>query len=99
MGEERKCDKGIEVFAPWTFGSDAQKAFIIKQGDYGTPVSDICRKAGIGQVTYFSWQTNCADLLQTEMKRLKQFEAENARLKKIMADLTLDREMLQVRAV
>jgi putative transposase len=75
--------------------SDAQKAFIIKQGEDGTPVAEICRKAEISQATYFNWKKKYAGLLPTEMKRLKQLEDENARLKKIVADLTLDREMLQ----
>ena len=76
--------------------SDAQKAFIIKQGEDGTPVAEICRKAGISQATYFSWKKKYAGLLPTEMKRLKQLEDENAQLKKIVADLTLDREMVSV---
>ena len=75
--------------------SDAQKAFIIKQGEDGTPVAEICRKAGISQATYFNWKKKYAGPLPTEMKRLKQLDDENARLKKIVADLTLDREMLQ----
>ena len=75
--------------------TDAQKAFIIKQGEEGTPVAEICRKAGISQATYFNWKKKYAVLLLTEMKRLKQLEDENSRLKKIVADLTLDREMLQ----
>ena len=79
--------------------TDAQKAFIIKQGDEGTPVAEICRKAGISQATYFNWKKKYAGLLPTEMKRLKQLEDENGRLKKIVADLTPDREMLQVKAV
>ncbi|AMY71128.1 IS3 family transposase ISSst1 [Frigidibacter albus] len=74
---------------------DAQKAFIIKQGEEGTPVAEICCKAGISQATYFNWKKKYAGLLPTEMKRLKQLEDENSRLKKIVADLTLDREMLQ----
>jgi putative transposase len=75
--------------------SDAQKAFIIKQGEEGTPVAEIWRKAGISQATFFNWKKKYAGLLPSEMKRLKQLEDENSRLKKIMADLTLDREMLQ----
>ena len=75
--------------------TDAQKAFIIKQGEDGTAVAEICRKAGISQATYFNWKKKYAGLLPTEMKRLKQLEDENSRLKKIVADLTLDREMLQ----
>lgn len=72
-----------------------RQAFIIKQGEEGTPVAEICRKAGISQATDFNWKKKYAGLLPTEMKRLKQLEDENARLKKIVADLTLDREMLQ----
>ena len=79
--------------------TDAQKGFIIKQGAEGMPVSEICRKAGICQASYFNWKKKYAGLLPTEMKRLKQLEDENSRLKKIVADLTLDREMLQVEAV
>jgi putative transposase len=75
--------------------SDAQKAFILKQGDGGLPVADICRKAGISQATYFNWKKKYAGLLPDEMRRLKQLEDENGRLKRIVADLTLDREMLQ----
>ncbi len=75
--------------------SDAQKAFIIKQGEDGTPVAEICRKAGISQATYFNWKKKYDGLLPTEMKRLKQLEDENGRLKRIVADLSLDKEMLQ----
>lgn len=75
--------------------SAAQKAFILKQGDDGTPVAEICRKAGISQATYFNWRKKYAGLLPDEMRRLKALEDENSRLKKIVADLTLDREMLQ----
>ena len=75
--------------------SEAQKAFVLKQGDEGVPVAEICRKAGISQATYFNWRKKYAGLLPNEMRRLKQLEDENNRLKKIVRDLTLDREMLQ----
>lgn len=75
--------------------TDAQKAFILKQGEQGIPVAEICQKAGISQATYFNWKKKYAGLMPSEMKRLKQLEDENTRLKKIVADLTLDREMLQ----
>jgi len=75
--------------------TDAQKAFVIKQGEEGTPVSEICRKAGISQATYFNWKKKYAGLMPSEMRRLRELEDENGRLKKIVADLTLDREMLQ----
>ena len=75
--------------------TDAQKAFIIKQGDEGTPVAEICRKAGISQTTYFNWKKNYAGMLPTDMKNLRELEDENRRLKKIVADLSLDKEMFQ----
>lgn len=75
--------------------SDAEKAFILKQGSDGVPVADICRKAGISQATYFNWRKKYDGLLPTEMRRLKQLEDENGKLKKLVADLSLDREMLQ----
>jgi putative transposase len=75
--------------------SDAQKAFILKQGADGMPVADICRRAGISQATYFNWKKRYDGLLPTEMRRLKQLEDENGKLRKVVADLSLDKEMLQ----
>ncbi|WP_404863186.1 IS3 family transposase [Georhizobium sp. MAB10] len=75
--------------------SDAQKAFILKQGADGIPVAEICRRAGISQATYFNWKKKYDGLLPTEMKRLKQLEDENGKLRKLVADLSLDKEMLQ----
>jgi putative transposase len=75
--------------------SDAQKAFILKQGAEGVLVTEICRRAGISEATYFNWKKKYDGLLPTEMRRLKQLEDENAKLKKIVAELSLDKEMLQ----
>ncbi len=75
--------------------TDAQKAFIIKQGEEGTLVAENCRKAGISQATYFNWKKKYAGMLPTDMKKLRELEDENRRLKKIVADLALDKEMLQ----
>ena len=75
--------------------ADAREAFIIKQGEEGTPVAEICRKAGISQATYFNWKKKYAGMLPTDMKKLRELEDENRRLKKIVADLSLDKEMLQ----
>uniref|UniRef100_UPI00067F4BEF transposase n=1 Tax=Bradyrhizobium viridifuturi TaxID=1654716 RepID=UPI00067F4BEF len=75
--------------------SDAQKAFILKRGSDGVAVAEICRKAGISQATYFNWKKKYDGLLPTEMRRLKQLEEENGKLKKLVADLSLDKEMLQ----
>ena len=75
--------------------TDAQKAFIIRQGEEGAPVADICRKAGISQATYFNRKKKYAGMMPSEMKRLRELEDENGRLKRIVADLSLDKEMLQ----
>lgn len=75
--------------------TDAQKAFVVKQGEEGVPISEICRKAGIAEATYYNWKKKYSGMLPSEMKRLRELEDENNRLKKIVADLTLDREMLQ----
>lgn len=75
--------------------TDAQKAFVIKQGEEVTPVAEVCGKAGISQATYFNWKKKYAGLMPSEMRRLRELEDDNGRLKKIVADLTLDREMLQ----
>ena len=71
------------------------KAFILKQGADGHPVAEIYRKAGISEATYFNWRKKYGGLLPSEMKRLKQLEDENSKLKKLVADLSLDKAMLQ----
>ena len=68
--------------------SDAQKAFIIRQGEDGTPVEEVCRKAGISQATYYAWKKKYAGMMPSEMKRMREFEEEKARLKRIVADLS-----------
>ncbi len=75
--------------------SEAQIAFVLKQADEGTSVAEVCRKAGVSQATFYNWRKKYAGLLPSEMKRLRQLEDENNRLKKIVADLTLDKAMLQ----
>ena len=75
--------------------TDAQKAFILKQGAEGLPVAEICRKARISRATYFNWKRKCDGMTPPEMRRLKQLEDENTKLRKLVADLSLDREMLQ----
>ena len=67
--------------------SDAQKAFILQQGRDGMPVAEVCRKAGISQATYFNWKKKYDGLLPTEMRRLRQLEDENTKLRKVVADL------------
>ena len=56
---------------------------------------EICRKIGISEATFYNWRKKYGGLLPTEMKKLRMLEEENSRLKKIVADLSLDKEMLQ----
>lgn len=75
--------------------SEQQIAFILRQAEEGTSVGEVCRKAGISEATFYNWRRKYAVLLPSEMKRLKQLEEENQRLKRLVADLSLDKEMLQ----
>jgi putative transposase len=75
--------------------TDAQKAFILKQAEEGTPVLEVCRKAGIAEATFYNWRKKYAGLMPSEMRRLKQLEDENGKLKRLVADLSLDKAMLQ----
>ena len=75
--------------------SEQQIAFILRQAEQGTTVEEVCRKAGISVQTYYRWRAKYGGLMPSEMKRLKQLEEENGRLRKLVADLSLDKEMLQ----
>ena len=75
--------------------SEQQMAFILRQAEEGTRVEEVCRKAGISVQTYDRWRKKYGGLMPSEMKRLKQLEEENQRLKRLVADLSLDQEMLQ----
>lgn len=75
--------------------SEQQIAFILKQAEDGTTVEEVCRQAGISIQTYYRWRSKYGGLMPSEMKRLKQLEEENVRLKRLVANLSLDKEMLQ----
>ena len=75
--------------------SEQQIAFVLRQAEEGTPIAEVCRKAGISEASFYGWRKRYGGLLPSEMKRLKQLEEENQRLKKLVADLSLDKEMLQ----
>ncbi len=75
--------------------SEQQIAFILKQAEDGTTVEEVCRKAGISIQTYYRWRRKYGGLMPSEMKRLRQLEEENTRLKRLVANLSLDKEMLQ----
>jgi putative transposase len=75
--------------------TEAQIAFVLKQADDGLSVGEVCRKAVISEATYYNWRKKYAGLMPSEMKRLKVLEEENAKLKLLVADLSLDKVMLQ----
>jgi len=75
--------------------TEQQIAFALKQAETGTSVAEVVRKLGFSEATFYNWKKKYGGLSVTEVRRLKQLEDENARLKKIVADLSLDKEMLQ----
>lgn len=75
--------------------TEAQVAFILRQAEEGTAIGEVCRKAGISEATFYAWRKKYAGLMPSEMKRLRQLEEENSKLKKLVADLSLDKAMLQ----
>ncbi len=75
--------------------TEAQIAFALKQSETGTRVEEICRKMGISQATFFNWKKKYGGLGVSELRRLRQLEEENHQLKKLVADLSLDKQMLQ----
>ena len=75
--------------------TESQIAFALRQAESGTLVAEIIRKMGISEVTFYRWKKKYAGLGVAELRRLKQLEDENRRLKRLVADLTLDKQMLQ----
>jgi putative transposase len=74
--------------------TEQQIAFALQQAETGTSVEEVCRKLGISQATFFRWKKVYGGLMPSEVRKLKHLEEENARLRKLVADLTLDKEML-----
>jgi putative transposase len=75
--------------------SEQQIAFVLRQAEEGTAVAEVCRKVGISEASFYSRRKKYGGLMPSEMRRLNQLDEENARLKKLVADLSLDKEMLQ----
>lgn len=75
--------------------TEEQIAFALKQADTGTPVEEVCRKMGICQATFYAWRKKYGGLGVAELRRLRQLEEENRKLKQLVADLSLDKAMLQ----
>ena len=75
--------------------TEAQIAFALREAESGTPVAEVIRKMGISEVTFYRWKKRYAGMGVSELRRLKQLEDENRQLKRLVADLTLDKQMLQ----
>lgn len=75
--------------------TEAQIAFVLKQADEGTAVGEVCREAGISEATFYNWRKRYGGMMPSEVRKLRQIEEENAKLKRLVADLSLDKAMLQ----
>lgn len=75
--------------------TNEQIAFALRQAENGTPVAEICRKMGVSEPSFYRWKKQFSGMGVPEIRRLKQLEDENVKLKRLVADLTLDRAMLQ----
>jgi putative transposase len=74
--------------------SEEPVAYALRQAESGTPVGDVCRQLGVSEATFYAWKKKYAHLGVSELRRLRQLEDENNRLKRLVADLTLDKHML-----
>ncbi len=75
--------------------TEQQIVFALKQAETGISVAEVCRKIGISEATFFNWKRKFSGLRTAELRRLRQLEDENSRLKQVVADLILDKQMLQ----
>jgi len=72
-----------------------QIAAILKAGDLGTPVSELCRQHGISEQSYYRWKKLYGNMEPSEARELRQLREENTKLKRLVTDLSLDKAMLQ----
>jgi putative transposase len=75
--------------------TDQQIAFALQQAESGTRVAEVCRKMGISEQTFYRWKKKYGGLMPSEVRKRRQLEEESQRLKRLVADLSLDKEMLQ----
>ena len=74
---------------------DEQISFALRQAESGTSIEEICRRMGISEPTFYRWKKKFAGMGVAEIRRLKQLEDENRKLKQLVADLSLEKTMLQ----
>jgi putative transposase len=70
--------------------TESQIVAVLREGEAGVPVAELVRKHGISRATYFNWRSKYAGVSVSELKRIKELEAENAKLKRMYADLALE---------
>ena len=75
--------------------TEEQIAFALRQAETGTPVKEVIRKMGITEQTFYRWKKKYSDMMPSDLRRLRQLGEENRQLKKLVADLSLDKQMLQ----
>lgn len=75
--------------------TEEQVAYALRQVEAGAPVLEVCRKLGITEQTFYRWKKKFAGMGVAELRRLRQLEEENRKLKQLVADLTLDKHILQ----
>jgi len=75
--------------------TEEQIAFALRQAETGTSVKEVIRKMGISEQTFYRWKKKYSGMMPSDLRRLKQLEEENRQLKKLVADLSLDKQMLQ----
>ena len=74
--------------------SEEQVTFALRQHEAGTPVADVCRQLGVSEATFYTWKKKYAHLGVSELRELRQLREENSRLKRMVADLSLDKQIL-----
>jgi putative transposase len=75
--------------------SESQIVQVLKQVEAGRQIKDVCRELGISEATYYSWKSKYGGMEASDVRRLKELEAENARLKRMYADLALENTALK----
>jgi putative transposase len=75
--------------------TEQQIAQALRQAEQGTTAAEVCRKLGVSEATFYAWKKRYAGMGVAELRRVRQLEDENRRLKQVVADLTLDKQMLQ----
>lgn len=75
--------------------TEEQMAFALRQAESGVPVAEVCRKLGVTEQTFYRWKKKFGGIGVAELRKLRQLEEENKRLKRLVADLSLDKSMLQ----